>query len=313
MAYLFVHFREKKTPDGEQVYFGLSKDGFHWEKVNDGKPVLWSNVGELGVRDHTICRTKDGHFFILATDLSLARNFNDKYHGSWDEITRNGSKSLVMWESEDLIHWSDSKLIQLADDNYGCVWAPDIIYDKQSEEYVIHWSSSHCSNNYGFKAIYYSKTKDFRSFSHTEMLCRKDNSGIIDSAIYEEDGVYYRFLKSELNPSTMILEKGESLTGPYERVIAFDEEMANLEQGVYEAPTAFKLDDGKWCMMIDYYGVEGDGQGYVPFICEDITEGRFVRSDKEFSFPYGYKHGTVLTISEEEYERIKVYKDWKTE
>ena len=26
-AYLFVHFREKTTPDGEQVYFGVSKDG----------------------------------------------------------------------------------------------------------------------------------------------------------------------------------------------------------------------------------------------------------------------------------------------
>ena len=23
-AYLFVHFREKTTPDGEQVYFGIS-------------------------------------------------------------------------------------------------------------------------------------------------------------------------------------------------------------------------------------------------------------------------------------------------
>ncbi|MDB8565294.1 hypothetical protein [Turicibacter sanguinis] len=33
-AYLFVHFREKSTPDGEQVHFGLSKDGFHWEAVN---------------------------------------------------------------------------------------------------------------------------------------------------------------------------------------------------------------------------------------------------------------------------------------
>ena len=50
-AYLFVHFREKKTPDGEQVYFGLSRDGFHWESVNDGKPVLWSFYGDKGVRD----------------------------------------------------------------------------------------------------------------------------------------------------------------------------------------------------------------------------------------------------------------------
>lgn len=30
-AYLFVHFREKTTPDGEQVYFGISRDGFHWK------------------------------------------------------------------------------------------------------------------------------------------------------------------------------------------------------------------------------------------------------------------------------------------
>ena len=41
-AYLFVHFREKTTPDGEQVYFDISRDGFHWEAVNDGVPgVLW--------------------------------------------------------------------------------------------------------------------------------------------------------------------------------------------------------------------------------------------------------------------------------
>ena len=34
----FHHFREKTTPDGEQVYFGISRDGFHWEAVNDGVP-----------------------------------------------------------------------------------------------------------------------------------------------------------------------------------------------------------------------------------------------------------------------------------
>ena len=50
-AYLFVHFREKTTPDGEQVYFGISRDGFHWEAVNDGAPVLWAYYGDKGVRD----------------------------------------------------------------------------------------------------------------------------------------------------------------------------------------------------------------------------------------------------------------------
>jgi len=42
MAYLFVHFREKTSPDGERVYFGISMDGFSWEEVNCGQPVLWA-------------------------------------------------------------------------------------------------------------------------------------------------------------------------------------------------------------------------------------------------------------------------------
>ena len=50
-AYLFVHFREKTTPDGEQVYFGISRDGFHWEAVNDGAPVLWAYSGKFVCSD----------------------------------------------------------------------------------------------------------------------------------------------------------------------------------------------------------------------------------------------------------------------
>lgn len=40
MAYLFVHFREKSTEDGEQIYFSLSREGYNWEMVNNGKPLL---------------------------------------------------------------------------------------------------------------------------------------------------------------------------------------------------------------------------------------------------------------------------------
>jgi sucrose-6-phosphate hydrolase SacC (GH32 family) len=304
-AYLFVHFKEKRTPDGEQVYFSLSKDGFHWEKVNEGEPVLWSDIGDKGVRDHTIVRTKNGKFYIFATDLGLARCFKDKYKGSWGNIARNGSKGLVMWESDDLVNWSEEKLVELGDEDYGCLWAPDIIYDNKKDDYVIHWSSSHACNNYGDKAIYYTRTKDFKTFTTPQLLCRKDGSGIIDSAIYEENGMYYRFLKSDKDPETIILETGKTITGEYHRLEDFDEEMKKLQQGQYEAPTAFKLKNGRWCLMLDFYGVELEGQGYVPFICDDISTGRFIRSDVSFSFPYGFKHGTVLGITMEEYERIK--------
>ncbi|MFD0670903.1 glycoside hydrolase family 43 protein [Cohnella sp. GCM10027633] len=306
-AYLFVHFREKKTPDGEQVYFGLSTDGFDWEAVNGGKPVLESSVGERGVRDHAIVRTKHGKFYILSTDLSLANEFHGKYRGDWGNIATDGSPCLVMWESDNLVDWSSGRLVRLGDGEFGCLWAPDVVYDSHQDDYVLHWSSSHASNGYGPKSIYYARTRDFETFTTPTLLCSKKDSGIIDSAIYEENGCFYRFLKSEANPAGIILEKGSSITGDdYERIAAFDEEMAKLRQGVYEAPAAFRLNDGRWCVMLDFYGVEGDGQGYVPFVADTLESGRFVRSDEQFRFPYGFKHGTVLEITMEEYERIKV-------
>lgn len=305
-AYLFVHFKEKRTPDGEQVYFALSTDGFRWEQVNGGNPVLESRLGEKGVRDHTIVRANNGKFYIISTDLSLANSFHGKYRGNWKNIGIEGSKSLALWESDDLTNWSEQRLVQLGDGRFGCLWAPDVIYDPRQDDYVLHWSSSHASNDYGPKAIYYSRTRDFENFTVPKLLCRKEDSGIIDSAVYEENGSFYRFLKSENNPETIILEKGSSIAGSdYVRSEAFDEEMAKLRQGVYEAPTAFRLKDGKWCLMLDFYGVEGEGQGYVPFVSDSLESGRFVRSDESFSFPYGFKHGTVLPITAEEYDRIK--------
>ena len=72
--------------------------------------------------------------------------------------------------------------------------------------------------------------------------------------------------------------------------------MDKQEQGQFEAPTCFKLSDGRWCVMLDYYGCEKDKQGYIPFVADDISTGKFVRSDAEFSFPYGFKHGTVMNF-----------------
>ena len=127
--------------------------------------------------------------------------------------------------------------------------------------------------------------------------------------MYEEDGKYYLFVKSEGNPHRMIELVSDHVTGPWTRVEAFDKAMETVEAGMYEAPTAVRLDDGRWCLFIDYYGVKGAGQGYVPFIAPSMASGDFVRSDAEFSFPYGFKHGTLLTITEEEFDRMKAH-DW---
>jgi hypothetical protein len=126
--------------------------------------------------------------------------------------------------------------------------------------------------------------------------------------MYEENGRFYCFLKSEGDPAHVILVSSDHVTGPFTRVEAFDRSMEPLESGLYEAPTAFKTADGQWCLMLDYYGCSAAGQGYVPFLAKSLESGEFVRSDASFSFPYGFKHGTVLSITDEEYERLKSFR-----
>ncbi len=307
-AYLFVHFREMSTPDGEQVRFSVSRDGFHWESINEGRPLMWAYYGDHGVRDFTITRCRhNGKFYIFATDLSLAYGLRGKYKKSWESIRRYGSKCLAVWESDDLVNWSEQRLVPLGDEDFGCLWAPDILYDRTADDYVIHWSSAHKSNDYGNMGIYYSRTRDFTTFTKPALLYRKEDSGVIDSAIYEDHGKYYMFLKSEGNPSRIILLESDAIVGEYHRIPAFDESMEVCQPGLYEAPTAVKLEDGRWCLFIDFYGVPGEGQGYVPFISDDISSGRFVRADESFCFPYGFKHGSVVPITLEQYEQIKAH------
>lgn len=333
MPYLFVHFRETPKPEGEQVHFGLSSDGFRWEAVNEGRPVLWSKLGEKGVRDFTIIRTKWGKFYLFATDLSLANCFLTKYKGDWANIGREGSKQLMYWESEDLVHWSGQKTLPLGEE-FGCCWAPDVFFDDATGEYVLHWSSSRRDDDYRTKAIYYTKTKDFQQFSAPELLCRNPLGDYIDSCIVKHEGWYYRFLKAAPAPEQVVLEKGKTLTGEYVRLEAFDREMQRQNTGRLEGPTCYRLPDGRFCVMIDFFGCPRKEMRYEPFVAEHMEEGEFVRADGigtypflkaedenksapeefaqgKFYFPYGFKHGTVMEITEEEYERIKGFDGWE--
>lgn len=68
-GYLFVTFAGEHS-DGEQIYFALSRDGLHWEDLNNGHSVLQSDIGERGVRDPFLLRSHQGNrFYLLATDL----------------------------------------------------------------------------------------------------------------------------------------------------------------------------------------------------------------------------------------------------
>ncbi len=138
-----------------------------------------------------------------------------------------------MWESDDLVDWKDHRLIKIGSEDFGCMWAPDVIADTERGDFVVHWSSSHMEDGYRKKKIWYSRTKDFESFTEPEVLYGKPGSSVIDSAMYEEDGKYYLFVKSENNPARVQLLAGDSVTGPFRVAEGFSKSMEVLQDGAY--------------------------------------------------------------------------------
>lgn len=211
-----------------------------------------------------------------------------------------------MWRSDDLVHWSEEMLLDLSGGKLGCLWAPGIFYDEDSDDYIIHFSATCKDDNYRGLSIYYSRTKDFKSFSDTELFYRKKDSETLDSCIVKEDDIYHFFVKSAEHPKAVIHESSNALLGPYKRDEKFDAQMNMVKlKEKYEAPTVFRLSDGKICLMMDFYGCERkEDQGYVPFIMESLKNVRLNPAKEKFRFPYGFKHGAVLEITDEEYGRI---------
>ncbi len=304
MAYLFTHFKEKITPDGEQVYFSVSKDGLHWLQVNGGNPILTSTMGEKGCRDIEIIKLKDGSFVILTTDLSIAYRMDENHQVNWKEVNSTGSKCLCMWKTKDLVNFSEQKLVYFGRDDFGCMWAPEIFYDEIRDEYLIHWGSTLKEDNFTHMSIFYSTTKDFDSFTRPKLFFTKNNE-ILDTHITKVGDTYHMFYKNSDSPAMNMHATSKDLYGPYRNDDAFQSYMASLEKpGSYEAPTTLTLPDGRWCLMLDFFGCEKEKMGYVPFLSEKPGDSNLIMSKESFSFPYGFKHGGIIEITNEEYERV---------
>ena len=305
MPYLSVHFREKLTTDGEQVYFAVSADGFNWESLNGGNPVLFSNCGTGGVRDIEIIRRTDGKFSIIATDLCIVKRMDENHNVDWKDVNHNGSKCLSYWESEDLINFSEQRLLYFGRDDFGCLWAPEITYDDEKEEYLIHWGSTVKEDGYEHMSIYSCRTKDFISFTYPELFFTKDNE-ILDSHLMKHGDTWHLFYKNANNPSGNMHETSENINGPFIHDHEFDALVRYYTNGgSYEGATTYTLPDGRWCLMLDFFGCPKEQMGYVPFVSAKPGDARFKRADSEFSFPYGFKHGRFIEITREEYDRLK--------
>jgi len=295
-GFLFVTFKGEQTPMSEQIYFAFSPDGRRWAALNNSRPVLISTLGEKGVRDPYLLRSPDGRrFYLMATDLSINLN------GDWNRATRAGSKSLVIWDSADLAHWSPPRLVKVAPDDAGCTWAPEAVYDQGKNQYLTFWASTTASDNFDKQRIWAAWTRDFVTFEKPFVYVDKPWH-VIDADIVREDAKYYRFAKDDQYKS-ITMEVSTNLMGPWNDVTNFS--MAKVRG--YEGPECYQINpaaDGKpaiWCLILDQYS---NGTGYRPFVTEDLSTSQF-KPGEGFVFPFRFRHGSVVPISEDQYERLK--------
>lgn len=282
-------------------HMGISEDGRHWDELNSGRPILISDVGEKGVRDSFLLRSHDGRkVWLIATDLSVYR------HPDWHRNTHAGSRSIIVWESSDLVHWTSPRLVTVAPGDAGCAWAPEAIYDRDSGDYLVYWASTTGRDNFSKQRIWAAHTRDFQSFGRPFVFAEEPND-IIDINITDDGKTYYRFLKDDQQKS-VTMAVSSHLIGPWREVPQF-----TAGQGKnFEGPILFRLGPAvdahprEWALLLDNVSdrIGAGASGYMAFVSTNPRSGLFTRA-RDFHFPYPFRHGSVLPITKAEVERLK--------
>jgi hypothetical protein len=297
-GYLFAHFTSE-VENGEQVYFAVSEDGLHWVDLNGGKPALVSVLGECGVRDPFIVKHPvTGMYYLMGTDLKIESG------KGWQWAQYEGSKDLVIWESRDLINWGEQRNVRVAVDGAGCAWAPESVYDHERQAFFVFWASmvKLDGDAEAKQRIYGTYTDDFKTFG-TPFMYMESECHVIDLNIVYDGGWYYRFVKDETIKKIKV-DRLRNLSDVAETMPAgVVDEMSGLE-----GPQAYKLPDGRWCLIADQYRKKA---GYLPFVCDSLENGDF-RVLQEYEYDMGKvkkRHGGVVRISEDEMRRLKGKED----
>jgi hypothetical protein len=284
-VYLFSYFKGNGE-DG--LHLAYSNDGLKWTSLKNDRSFLTPVAGkDKLMRDPCLIQGPDGTFHMVWTV-------------SWNE------KGIGYASSKDLINWSEQKYIPVMQHEAAArnCWAPEITYDPVSRIYMIYWATTipgrfkegegTKENSYNHR-LYYVTTKDFISFSKTELLYDQ-GFNVIDATITSDGKKFVMFLKDETPepPQKNIrVAFADKLNGPYGKP-------GKPITGNFwaEGPSSLKI-DGSWYVYFDKYR---DRQ-YGAVRSEDLQNWEDITA--LVTFPAGFKHGSVLKVSAKILEPLK--------
>lgn len=260
-AYLFVHFIGEQK-DGEQIYFSVSRDGLHWEDLNDGKPILCSRTGMRGVRIHTRCAAPG------------RQNLPHRHRPAHRGRTWLGGCPVQGEPGFDCLGVGGFGALERGEGlpgrpaGGGLRVGPGGRVRPGEREFLVFFASmvKAVSEERSKQRIYAAYTKDFRTFSDTFLYMERDDH-VIDTTILENGGRYYRVSKDEVT-KRLILEQADSLLGEFAQI---DSPVLRNLVGV-EGPEGYRLPDGSWCLIADWFL---EGKGYLPMVTENLDSGEF--------------------------------------
>ncbi|MBB5803499.1 hypothetical protein F4560_003267 [Saccharothrix ecbatanensis] len=298
-GYLMVHFTGEHA-NGQQIYFTHSDDGLHWTELNNGAPVLLSTIGTRGVRDPALVRSPDGdRYWIIATDLRIGEDT------SWSDAIHRGSKSLVVWESTDLVTWSHPRLLDVAGNisGAGSAWAPEAIHNPATGDYVLYWATNTTLNDVKKHRIYYARTKDFRSITTPVLyIDRPGTQGIIDTQIVEVPGSVggYRYYRAS-GDGQITVEASNSILGSWTRL--GDLSHMDITGRQVEGPMWMKFNDRtEWALWLDQYS---SGRGYMPVTSTNLGSTANFKTTGDYGLGGARKrHGSILNLTAAEEGRV---------
>jgi hypothetical protein len=271
-----------------KLHIALSTDGRHWTPLNDNKPV-W----EHHVRDPYVRRGPDGLWRVLSTG-----------GGKGLDREKVGPSCLYI-TSKDLIHWQEEGSLPLMKDvrnDTGAlarnIWAPEWFYDDKTNEYVLFWSSSFRDAGWKESRLWYSRTRDWKTFTPAKVLFAPPYS-VIDGTLLKQGGTYYLFHKEEEfgaktgERRAIRVATSKNLEGPYSII---DGQLNNgqIVPVITEGPTVMK-DPVKpgWLLLYDYCMTNRFGASYSPDLIHWMVE-------ENVNFPSEARHGCVSQVTAEE-------------
>ncbi|MDE6691982.1 MAG: glycoside hydrolase family 43 protein [Muribaculaceae bacterium] len=316
-AYLMVYHKDQD----HGLHMAVSDDGYTWTALNDDCPVIAGDTiaEQHGIRDPHIFRGPDGSFYLAMTDLHVFGQRDGFRDTEWERDGKvygwGNNRGLVLMKSNDLIDWTRAnidftKLAPQPDINWsevGCVWAPETVYDNETGQLMIHFTTRQGVEK---NIIYYAYVNDdYNTLTSTPALLAEapDRAyNIIDSDIIRVGDTYHLFYVSHEHGATPKHATSGTLTGPY----VFDDNYSDGERQGHEAPNCWKRHGSDtYVVMYDNYRrkpmnfgfVEtSDFVNYTPIGYFDDPGSPMKRTN--FS---EQKHGSVINISSDELRRLR--------